>query len=109
MSTAKDTLSRAAEIIEQRGHCKNVNMDANGCVCMFGAIGVASFGDAYGTDREKTPEQVKTYADAVGAVRDHMKMHDLTDSFGWVTIASFNDAPERTPEEVTALLRAVEA
>jgi hypothetical protein len=106
MSTTKDIMMRAAELIEQRGHCKGKNMDANGRVCMLGALGLAVFGPDAFTDRAAAdPEKRAMYDVATTALRNHIRSRDLH----WAGFATgYNDAEERTAEEVVATLRAVE-
>jgi hypothetical protein len=91
LDDASKVLLRAAELLEQRGHCKGAAV-SDGAYCLSGAISIAaldnkrfgSWGLWHGHDA------------AMKRVRKA-----LQDPIAW------NDAPERTADEVVAKLRAV--
>ena len=76
---------KAIEIIEQRGWCKGHLSNAQGEVCMAGAIQIATFNNA--------SLQNKTL--------------DLLHETLGILISKWNDAPERTKGEVIAKLKEI--
>ena len=81
-----EVLRKAADVIRERGHCKG-HYERHGSVCIFGALNVIETGNAL----EPPP--------------------DITESERWLrkalggdSVTLFNDAPERTAEEVIAAL-----
>src|SRR5882672_7894855 len=76
---------KAIEIIEQRGWCRGKLVNGRGEVCMAGAIQVA------------TTESYKLQQRALNL------MHSTLGTF----ISKWNDAPERTKNEVIAKLREI--
>ena len=46
MTTAADIARKAAEIMSERGHCKNTPQDTKGRVCFIGALNLAATGSA---------------------------------------------------------------
>lgn len=44
---AADLLSQAADIIEERGHCKFTLVDDEGAVCLMGGLNAAQYGSVY--------------------------------------------------------------
>jgi hypothetical protein len=48
--TPSETAYKAAEVISQRGHCKDLLEDEQGRVCFLGALNVAWTGSARGFD-----------------------------------------------------------
>lgn len=79
-------LFKAAQIIERDGHTKGTLEDSQGRVCLFGAVSKAESGDAYSGGWEK----FKTACNILG-----MTPNDAVD---------WNNAPERTAEEVIDML-----
>lgn len=84
---------KAADLIEEHGHAKGKFEDADGCVCLFGAINLAENGNA---DEWSGEEAALAQAKALG-------FDSVNDLLHW------NDAPERTQAEVLARLRSVVA
>lgn len=78
-------LLKAAEILERKGHCKGRAIGPNHSVCVSGAVSEAVDWDS------------KMHHDVIARLRPHT----LPCPIMW------NDAPERTAEEVIAKLRAV--
>lgn len=89
-------LLNAADLIERRGHTKNVRQDAAGRICLHGAIGLAITGDALWMEPAEftVTERLHDFRPDVGTFS----------YYGW-EVAKWNNMPERTAEEVIALLR----
>lgn len=86
-----DVLERAAGIIETFGLLKHYQGNKREGYCAIGAISVAQYGETFALS---TPE-METYGDAMG----------FEGESGW-PIARWNNAPERTAQEVIDRLRA---
>lgn len=86
--TPAEVLRKAADVIREQGHCKGVYSTEDGRVCVYGAINTAAGhwpvfeGDDYVVDT---------------ACRTLMRHLDYD-------VVYWNDAPERTAEEVIAAL-----
>jgi hypothetical protein len=93
MSTVADVLDRAADVIVERGHHKGSYEGWDGTVCAGGALRVAITGKPF--TRFTGAGEAVTYMSA----RD--RLCDLLGS----PIARWNDAPDRTADEVIAALR----
>lgn len=78
---ASEVFSKAADYVEEHGHCKKVAVNQYGQVCLLGAIGKSGY---------LSMSIVRNYISQATGV----KMW-----FDW------NDAPERTPKEVINALR----
>lgn len=83
-------LEAAALEIEVRGHAKHVQMDAGGRVCLYGALKCARGWDGAGWGGAFSPDW---YSFFPGGPR------------GGFEVAEWNNAPERTADEVTFLMR----
>lgn len=81
---------RAVEVLDERGWCQEVAEDRDGRVCALGALRVSAFGDA------------NSYDDDL----EHQVLRPLHDHLGQL-VAPWNDAPERTEDDVKAALLAV--
>lgn len=89
--TAAEVFNGAADAIERFGHAKHVLRHRGlGAMCLSGAINYASTGDAH----THHPD------------RDAW-VYYLGHQLQWEMLVMWNDAPERTKEEVVALLREV--
>ncbi len=84
-----EILRRAADHIRKNGWCQNANF-RNGAACIFGAITMVSF-DTHGIRR-------RSYKAAVNALRHHLGTE----------VAAWNDAPDRTVDQVLDALSAAE-
>jgi hypothetical protein len=82
-----EILTRAADLIDERGHCKGRNEDSDGRLCVYGAMREAS--DAF-VDAE--------YAFGLAAAR-------FSQHIGYDLVALWNDDELRTEEEVLDALR----
>jgi hypothetical protein len=87
--TPAEVLEKAADVIDERGHCKGKLIDSSGRVCITGAICFAINGYAGGRP--------------VGGITQYLHAVIGRDVISW------NDAPERTAAEVTSTMRAVAA
>ncbi len=75
-----ERLLKAADYIEKHGWCQHILMDSKGRVCILGALGKVCVGDM-------------------------TKENNRLREFVGPCVASWNNKPGRTVEEVTALLR----
>ena len=78
--------AKAADLLERDGWCQGTLMDADGKRCGAGAL----IGSTNGND----------YWDAVNEIRRAVGTH---------RVSTWNDAPERTADEVIALFRKLAA
>jgi len=78
----------AADLIEQRGHAKNILEDSNGSLCFVGALSMAVTG----------------YSDAID-LRVGIGIQKMFPFIGQNPV-DWNNAPERTKEEVVSAMRA---
>ena len=90
----RDVLLRAADLIIERGHCKFVQQDQLGRLCLHGALSIAAHGKPY----EFTQEASRAVCQYLRSVGEHIP-HDAC-------AAAWNNVDERTPEQVVAVLRA---
>jgi hypothetical protein len=92
MSTVADVLDRAADVIAERGLCKGSFEGPDGSVCAGGALRVALTG---GPTNPLGDDQFGTYMYAVH------RMTDVVDD----VVVNWNDAPQRTADDVIAALQ----
>lgn len=85
---------KAAEVIEERGWCQRAFQQRDGSVCLIGALSVVLTGAATADSAA-----LKPYRDTVAS------LGFMTDIGGFMSAVAWNDAPERTKEEVLARLR----
>lgn len=99
MIKASTIAARAAEVVEERGHTKGRSMDSKtGCVCLVGGIYQAlADHNVRGHAAEDTDSLIREYLVA---------MLKLPNPTGW-SVPEWNDAEERTAEEVIAALKNV--
>ena len=76
---------KAARLIEERGHCKGVFSDDEGRLCIKSAISMAA-----------TPDR--------GRLGLRLKVDRLMPIIGCSSLVGWNDAPERTAEDVIDVL-----
>lgn len=97
MNTA-DILDKAADLIDTYGHCKGVYFGDDGSMCMYGSVVLAGQ-PGYDTENpaDLTPEVMAAHR---CLDRFMLRQRQSAPAFGW------NDAPERTKEEVVSTLRA---
>jgi hypothetical protein len=92
MSTVADVLDRAADVIAERGLCKRDYEGRDGSVCAVGAIRVAV------TGRART-------GFSLGQFVTYKSASDWASDVVGSPVARWNDAQERTADEVIAALR----
>lgn len=97
MNTA-DILDKAAALIDKHGHCKGTHKNDAGALCTRGAV-IRASSPRYSFTRNKYVPMP-----AADAMRE-FERHLLRTVGNWGPI-SWNDAPERTKEEVVSTLRA---
>lgn len=91
--TVYEALRDARSILAERGHAKGALEDAEGRVCLGGAIWLATTGSAIFEGGNGPPPRVTI--DALGTLMGLSPDGDFV---------SYNNAPERTEAEVLALL-----
>lgn len=96
----------AADLLEKHGHCKGTVVTRDKHMCLYGALQAAVYGlpwiELGGWACSATQAQRDAYADASCHVENFVRKHGyLLGAVHW------NDAKERKPEEVIALLREV--
>lgn len=88
-----DVLRRAADLMELHGHCKFIRRNDAGSMCILGAIETAQ--DRYNScDSSLTTQAARTIADVLNL--ENTSRGDVAD---------WNNLPERTGEEVIAVMR----
>lgn len=85
-------LHKAADLIEQRGHCKEALEDRHGALCMGGAVNVAD------TGRSGASGPIKRSEPGIEAIK---RLHAFCPPF----FTMYNNAPNRTADEAVAKLR----
>ena len=114
MTSIKNTLSRAKELLGERGWSKGQYVDGDGCLCALGAIYVAAGELAsapldkyapYYAPGDAGDQASKLYLEAsehLGSV--------VPRSSGWPHVHLFNDLPSTTQDDVLAMFdRGIEA
>lgn len=94
---ASQLLLKTAEVIEERGWTQGKYIDADGCVCVYGAMHVAQ-------GRAPLDAGTSNPAEAHARLALLRTLH-LPNSFVVDPLAAWNDAPERTAVEVVTALR----
>ena len=92
MQLAKDILNKAADLIEEKGHCKERFKDDDGKMCMMGAVTEAFISQPFSWNQED--ELASTLWEAVYDEIGHDNL-----------VSTWNDDPERQPYEVINALR----
>ena len=89
LSPERRLLLRAAEVLRDRGHCKNVIEDEHGRVCAMGALLVAARIQNY-SSRTNSCAAIELIQKRINSgLVDH-----------WLGMVQWNNAPERTAAEV---------
>lgn len=89
-------LLKAAALIEERGHHKGSYSASNGMVCFRGALNIAACGDPVGIPNAPGADEA--------SIRFLQTLRREGWGLGWL---EWNDAPDRTRDEVVAKMRAV--
>jgi len=98
LSPARRALLVAADLIERHGLAKLTQRDAEGRLCLQGAISVAATG--------KTRQYTDIYCAASAAVYRYLTARGVPDGDTYVNgSAPWNNKPERTAAEVIEALR----
>lgn len=95
--TISDVLSRAADLIEQRGWCRWIQEERDGSLCIAGAIAIASGGTA--SSRASCGEGGPLYWPAIQQFIKFVGVKDCGP-------APWNNDPDRTKSQVLDTLRA---
>jgi hypothetical protein len=94
-------LLKAADLIKERGLAKGTQRDTDGSLCVHGAISVALFGEPWKVGGDTEPEE------RLGAFLASINAPLLrTHALAVIVCDYWNNAPERTQEEVIAALEA---
>lgn len=93
LDAASKILLKAAAVIEERGLAKGERCNAKGAMCVHGAIAFAAHGDPHAWEQDDGRLAVTRMVEAVDP--------------GCGGAAQWNNARERTKDEVVAKLRAV--
>jgi hypothetical protein len=91
--TAAATLRAAAQLIRERGWGQGDYVNASGCFCSVGAIRAACGIQDFAGQSKTAPSSTKPVREALGW---------LSRSVGRVLMAGWNDAPDRTVDDVLA-------
>lgn len=99
--TAAQLCRDAANLLRVHGHVKHTQFDRDGGMCIYGALGKARFDGLWDGYNAKA-DPVAT--DAEAAIMKHLGAElDPYKGTMW-PLASWNNAPERTEDEVIAAL-----
>ncbi len=90
------TLLKAAEEV-RKGWCQFARQDEQGRVCVIGAMARVSAGDP---EAQLDPDEYPAALIAWERLRDHLGL-------GYGGLPRWNNAPERTAEEVASVMEAV--
>jgi hypothetical protein len=101
--TPAEILDRAADVIDERGHCKGTLENSRRAVCANGAILVAYHGVPDWPGDLGAPE----HNTLLGAIRSLAAAVDASAIVLEWGVPDWNNAPERTAAEVTSTMRAV--
>lgn len=100
MKTPEEVLLEAADYLENRGWTRGVYADENGCLCLAGALNLATIGRA-------APYPYSSITDQQWALA--RQVTDLIEERCGIesgpALAEWNDAPDRTRSEVVSMLR----
>lgn len=96
-----EILMRAADLIEERGHTKHVQVDEEGRLCLHGALSIAIYGSANAPERFDVNERL--YSFAPHAANTWARTPGLKATY--YEFATWNNMPSRTGKEVIDLLR----
>lgn len=98
--TKKQILIKAADIVRERGLHKGSLISDSGCPCTVGALGLANSSD----DVPDFDEPINELQFAIAKELGLSTKSDVTPS---LVIGRWNDAPERTGDDVIALFERV--
>lgn len=91
-----EILTRAADLIEERGHCKGEHRSDDGRYCAAGALRVVTgVMDEDGSRTRAGDREWSAYLAAYGALRNHVG----------AGVGTWNDVSGRTASEVTSTMR----
>jgi hypothetical protein len=97
---------KAAEIMSQKGHCKGRIQDAEGRLCLYGALWMAAAGSVraaqyYQPENEEQRYTIKIISERVATL---LRKENLCSS-PVDTEISWNDMPSTTMEDVVLILK----
>jgi hypothetical protein len=101
----KEVLTQAADFIETQGWFQGGYEDWKnpGCYCVDGALRKAAFGDPDETACESNVRLMPVEAALADVINPGWR--ESRDDYPFFHVVCWNDAPERTREEVVAALR----
>jgi hypothetical protein len=91
-------LRAAAEVLRRDGWRQDSYGSFAGCKCLYGAIHYVVSDGNHMTDAELSAKEEER-ADTVAR-----RVMDVIDVHGWLELLDWNDAPDRTADEVIAAL-----
>lgn len=106
ITTPEELAAKAASIIKVKGHTKLVLRSGYGKVCLRGALYEALTGDAR-RPPHVLPDYNPVYLWLTTEARIIEIIRDAYQEFYFTDVTEWNDRPERTAEEVIAVLRMV--
>lgn len=104
--TPQALLNRAAALLDERGWYQGSWTGNDGCLCAWGALNVAAAeasGEAPSDEDPKPPDDEFTDASLYAAYQRAVRKFESV--IRTYDIACWNDSPERTKDEVQAMLR----
>jgi hypothetical protein len=99
--TARRVLLKAADLIEQRGWAQGRFEDADGRLCIHGAIHVAVSGLAVRNDRDRDSLSTAAWHQ----FREYLLVEGVERELVRLGFMFWNDSPKRTQKEVVQALR----
>ena len=102
MTSIPQILDKAADLLAKRGHCKHQYEETDGRLCLFGALNIAADCGPNG----RTPKLLGALDDATqarSAIEKWIARNERPRPVG--ALAGWNDAPERTKEQIIAAFR----
>lgn len=104
MTTIKETLTRAKELINEKGWAKGAYQDSDGCLCALGAVRAASHPEGHVYELSSlSDEQYELMWESASHLAKFVPILGAL-------VHEFNDHPDVTKEDVLDLFdRAIEA
>lgn len=111
LNPVADTLLKAADLLEKRGHTKHIRLDGAGRMCFLGAVAVAQGQESgwllgeRGGDSKITHEAARAVVDSLG-LKPRRLLTDKGDERDYRGVmVDWNNKTERTGQEVIDAMR----